>query len=131
MGCCCGSGACTPPRYSLQTLVSPCSYPVRVHKPLSLLSDLLGSTALVDLSKWSGPLSLHEVAERPQHPLRQGGGRRTGQSADTHPGTEGGRGAAAGGWETLRSVGRRPSGSGEDVPVSSAPDLPREGSRGA
>ena len=81
MGCCCGSGACTPPRYSLQTAVSPCSYPARVHKPLSLLSDLLGSAALVDLSKWSGPLSLQEVAERPQHPLRQGGGRRTGQSA--------------------------------------------------
>ena len=56
---------------------------------------------------------------------------RSGQSADTHPGTEGGRGAAPGGWETLRSVGRRPSGSGEDVPASSAPDLLREGSRGA
>ena len=61
--------------------------------------------------------------------IRRGGGRRTGQSADTHSGTEGGRGAAAGGWEALRSAGGRPSGSGEDVPASSAPDPPREGSR--
>ena len=81
-----GSGACTPPRYSLQTAMSPCSYPARIHKPLSLLSDLLGSAMLVDLSKWSGPLSLQEVDERLQHPLRQGRGGRTGQSADTHPG---------------------------------------------
>ena len=50
--------------------MSPCSYPARVHKPLSLLSDLLGSAMPVDLSKWSGPLSLQEVDEWPQHPLQ-------------------------------------------------------------
>ena len=62
-----GSGPCTPPRYSSQTAMSPCSYPAGIHKPLSLL----GSTVLVDLSKWSRPLSLQEVDERLQHPLRR------------------------------------------------------------
>ena len=66
-----GSGPCTPPRYSSQTAMSPCSHPARIHKPLPLLSDLLGSTVLVDLSKWSRPLSLQEVDERLQHPLRR------------------------------------------------------------
>ncbi|TKC50887.1 hypothetical protein EI555_010061, partial [Monodon monoceros] len=37
---------------------------------LSLLSDPLGFAMPVDLSKWSGPLSLQEVDERPQHPLQ-------------------------------------------------------------
>lgn len=58
------------PRCSVQTAVSPCSYPARVHKPLSLLFGPLGSTMPVDLGKWSGPLSLQEVDERPQHPLQ-------------------------------------------------------------
>ena len=60
-----GSGACTPPPPSLQTAVNPCSYPARIHKPLSLLSNPLNSAMPLDLRKWSGSLSLQEVDERP------------------------------------------------------------------
>ena len=45
-------------------------YPARVLPLLSLLSAPLGSVMPVDLSKRSGPLSLQEVDERPQHPLQ-------------------------------------------------------------
>ena len=50
-----------------ELLLQACALTSRVSSPPSAH---LGSAMPVDLSKWSGPLSLQEVDERPQHPLQ-------------------------------------------------------------
>ncbi|XP_045312898.1 phosphatidylethanolamine-binding protein 1 [Leopardus geoffroyi] len=50
-----------------ELLLQACALTSRDSSPLSAH---LGSAMPVDLSKWSGPLSLQEVDERPQHPLQ-------------------------------------------------------------
>ena len=86
----------------------------------------------VDLSKWSGPLSLQEVDERPQHPLQvKYGGAEVDELGKVLTPTQVPRADGVQLLAARRLLGRRPSRSGEDVPASSAPDPLREGSRGA
>lgn len=76
----------------------------------------LGPAKPMDLSKWSGPLSLQEVDEQPQHPLQV---KYAGAEVDelgkvltpTQVPEDGGDAAARGG----RPAGWRPGGGGEDV----------------
>lgn len=76
----------------------------------------------VDVSKWSGPLSLQEVDERPQHPLQvKYAGVEIDELGKVLTPTqvpEGSAGAADRGVEACRPAVRGPDGGGEDVPAS-------------
>lgn len=101
----------------------------------SSLFPQLGSAMPVDLSKWSGPLSLQEVDERPQHPLQV---KYTGTEIDelgkvltptqVPEGVRRGRRAAA---QSVEVSGRVPGVDGEDVPVSVRRVLRGKGGSGA